>query len=178
MNLVLIGYRGSGKSTIGRLLADRLNMRFVDIDHEIMARYDNRSVAEIWADEGEPHFRNTECDVTEHVMSRDNQVVALGGGTPMQARVYNALAAAPHTTRFYLKAPTPVLYQRIASDDANTDNRPSLTGLGGGRDEVQHMLDQREPTYEKLADHIIDVDQQSPSQAANQIVSLITQNLE
>ncbi len=176
MNIVLIGYRGSGKTTIGLLLAERLSLRFVDIDHGIMARYDDKSVAEIWDEFGEPHYRATECDVTEHAMAQDGQVVALGGGTPMERRAYNAIAAAADTVRIYLKAPAEALHPRIAGDEANTDNRPSLTALGGGLDEVRHMLEKREPTYETLADHVVDVAEQSPEQAAEQIISMITEN--
>lgn len=173
MNLVLIGYRGSGKTTIGKLLAERLSLRFVDIDRGIMARYEGRSVAEIWDEFGEPHYRATECDVTEDTMAQDGRVVALGGGTPMERRAYDAIADAADTVRIYLKAPAEALHPRIAGDDANTANRPSLTTMGGGLDEVRHMLEKREPTYEALADHVVDVADQSPAQAAEQIVSLL-----
>ena len=94
MKIILIGYRASGKSTIGRVLSARLGYEFVDIDLEIMAKYDNKSVAEIWNEFGEPAYRETECDVTEEACQQDNVVIALGGGTAMEERAFNALQAA------------------------------------------------------------------------------------
>lgn len=170
MNIVLIGYRASGKSTIGRLLAERLQLQFVDIDHQIMARYDNKSVAEIWAEFGEPHYRETESDVTEQACVADGLVIALGGGTPMQERAFAAIASAHDTYRFFLQAPAEVLYERSQIDTANADNRPAFSSSRSGLDEVQHMLALREPTYLRLADHSIDVASQSLADAAEEIL--------
>ena len=172
MNIVLIGYRASGKTTIGKLLARELNLDFVDIDHRIMARYGNLSVAEIWEQFGEPSYRETECDVTEQACAGCNQVIALGGGTPMQARAFAALEAAQDATHFFLHAAAETLYARSQIDAANAANRPSLTSIGGGLDEVRHMLAQREPVYKKLADHTIDVDHQSLAAAAAEIARI------
>ena len=173
MNVVLIGYRASGKSTIGRSVAEKLSLQFVDIDHEIMARYDNKSVAEIWDEFGEPHYRETECDVTELACQRDNLVIALGGGTPMEKRAFTAIAEAKDTHRFFLKAPATVLYERSQIDVANTANRPNFSNDRSGLEEVEHMLAKREPVYQDLADHIIDVEKFSFAEAAKQIVSLL-----
>lgn len=173
MNIVLIGYRASGKSTIGKLLAEQLSLRFVDIDLDIRACYDNKSVADIWNEFGEPAYRETECDVTEEACARDNQVIALGGGTPMQPRAFAALESVANTSFFFLQAPAEVLYERSNVDTDNTDNRPSLTAKGGGLTEVQQMLAEREPTYKMLADHTIDVAQQFLPDAAQEIARII-----
>jgi len=173
MNIVLIGYRASGKSTIGRLLAERLQLQFVDIDHQIMARYDNKSVAEIWAEFGEPHYRETESDVTEEACAADGLVIALGGGTPMQERAFAAIQSATDTRRFFLQAPADILYERSQIDTANADNRPAFSSTRSGLDEVQHMLSLREPTYLQLADHTIDVASQSLADAADEILRLL-----
>lgn len=172
MNIVLIGYRASGKSTIGRLLAEELGLAFVDIDDQIRSRYGNKSVAEIWDAYGEPDYRETECDVTEMACRKDQQVIALGGGTPMQSRAFDALASLPGGLRFYLQAPAEILHQRSNRDTSNITNRPSLTRMQDGLAEVQHMLSLREPTYRRLADHTIDVAQQSMAQAARQIAEI------
>ena len=173
MNIVLIGYRASGKSTIGRLLSERLGLEFVDIDHGIMARYDDKSVAEIWSEFGEPHYRETECDVTEEACGGDGLVIALGGGTPMQPRAFAAIDGAKETTCFFLQAPADVLYQRSQIDVANTANRPAFSGNRSGLEEVEHMLAKREPTYLQLADHTIDVNRLSFEDAANEIIRLL-----
>ena len=172
MNIVLIGYRASGKSTIGRILATELGLEFVDIDIDIMKRFDDKSVADIWEEFGEPRYREVECDVTEEACARDGQVIALGGGTPMQERAFAALKGAADTVRFYLVAAADVLYERSQIDSANRENRPSF-GSGGGLDEVKKMLELRSPTYESLCDHRIDVERQSLADAANQILQIV-----
>lgn len=174
MNIVLIGYRASGKSTVGRFVADRLSMEFVDIDDKIRARYDDKSVAKIWAEFGEPHYRETECDVTEIACAKDNLVIALGGGTPMEQRAFEAIQNASDTVRFFLQASAEVLYQRSLVDTDNTANRPSFSSNRSGLEEVQHMLAKREPTYLRLADHVLNGEELSFEDAARAVVDLAT----
>ena len=81
MNIILIGYRGCGKTTVGRPLAEQLYKRFVDVDDEICRCFGGRTIAEIWADEGERAYRDVECEVTADLCGRDDQVIGLGGGT-------------------------------------------------------------------------------------------------
>lgn len=177
MNIVLIGYRASGKSTVGQLLATRLQMSFVDIDKGIMARYQNKSVAEIWQQFGEQDYRQTECDVTERACQADGQVIALGGGTPMQPRAFDAVQNTSGI-RFFLEAPAQVLFERSNIDVQNAANRPSLTQAGGGLAEVELMLAKREPVYRELADYTIDVAAQSLEQAAQQIMEIAMNSLD
>ena len=174
MNIVLIGYRASGKSTVGRLVAERLKMEFVDIDHMIMARYDQKSVAQIWEEFGEPHYRETECDVTEEACGRDNLVIALGGGTPMESRAFQAIQSAHDTVRFFLKASAEELYRRSQIDTSNTANRPRFSADRSGLEEVEHMLAKREPTYKRLADHVIDAESHTFTEAAEAVVERST----
>lgn len=173
MNIVLIGYRASGKSTVGRLVAERLGMEFVDIDHLIMARYDHKSVAEIWEAFGEPHYRETECDVTEASCREDNLVIALGGGTPMEQRAFEAIQSADNTVRFFLKASAEELYRRSQIDTSNLANRPRFSADRSGLEEVAHMLAKREPTYVKLADHVINAESLAFDQAADAVVQMV-----
>src|ERR1043166_3173868 len=70
MNIVLIGYRGSGKTTIGRLLAEQLWKTFADVDHEIMKRYGGLNVAQIWQQHGEPDYRRVEGEVTQALCAK------------------------------------------------------------------------------------------------------------
>lgn len=170
MNIVLIGYRGSGKSTVGRLLADRLGMSFVDTDDRVVQHFDGMTIKAIWQQHGEAEFRNVESDVTEQVMAGDNQVIALGGGTVMQDRARAAVASAANTVRFYLHAPAEQLYERIAGDVSTNADRPNLTELGGGLAEVQRVLAEREPTYAAVADHVVQIGQDVPAQVVERII--------
>ena len=84
MNIILIGYRGSGKTTLGKQLAMRQWLTFVDVDSEVCKRFDNASIADIWAKHGEPEWRRVEVEVTEDLCKKDGQVIALGGGTLLE----------------------------------------------------------------------------------------------
>ncbi|MFK7788870.1 MAG: shikimate kinase, partial [Phycisphaeraceae bacterium] len=81
MNIVLLGYRGSGKTSIGRQLAVELWKDFVDLDDATRARFNNQTIADIWTDHGEAAFRKAEADAAVELLSNENQVIALGGGT-------------------------------------------------------------------------------------------------
>ncbi|MCA1781126.1 MAG: shikimate kinase [Dermatophilaceae bacterium] len=89
--LVLIGPMGVGKSTVGRLLAQRLGVGFVDGD-EVVVERDGRAISDIFVDEGEPYFRSLEREVTLELLQTHDGVLALGGGAPMQEEIGAALA--------------------------------------------------------------------------------------
>ncbi|MEM0914403.1 MAG: shikimate kinase [Planctomycetota bacterium] len=155
MSVVLMGYRGSGKSSVGRALADRLGLRFVDLDDEVCARFGGATVAEIWADPGEQAFRAMECEVVGEWLTDPGVVLALGGGTPMQPAAAAAIRRSA-ALKVYLRAPAEELYARVRADAASVTHRPALTGAGGGLEEIQNVLAQREPTYLELADRVVD----------------------
>jgi len=155
-NVILLGYRGSGKSSIGRKLADQTWKSFVDIDQRIMARFDGRSIADIWSAEGEPAFRAVEIEETRSACAGAGQVIALGGGTLMQPGARAAVEAAD-AVRIYLRCSPQVLHQRISADVQTAGLRPSLTGQGGGLEEIEAVLAEREPVYRAVADVEFDV---------------------
>ncbi len=169
-NVILLGYRGSGKSSIGRRLADQVWKTFVDIDQQICARFDGRTVADIWAKEGEPAYRAVEVEVTQQHCAGTGLVIALGGGTLMQPKARAAVEASD-ATRIYLKCKPEVLHQRIVSDTANVGLRPSLTGQGGGLDEITAVLAQREPVYREVADVEFDVTYTDMDEAVRHIIA-------
>jgi len=176
MNVILLGYRGCGKSSVGRRLAERLGLEFRDVDERVAQRYGNRSVAEVWADEGEPHFRRTECAVTAELCQDTGQVVALGGGTVMQPAARQAVERAD-ALRVYLKASPQVLAQRIEADAQSGGLRPSLTGNAAGAgaiDEVRLVLAEREPVYRAVADKVLDVSTLTLDQAVAELVAACT----
>ena len=169
--IVLIGYRGSGKSSVGRQLAKRLNWAWSDSDEEIEAGIDG-TIAEHFADSGEASFRELETTAIKNQISQADdrgQVISLGGGAPMfndNQGLWKDVACC-----VYLRGTAETLYQRISGDESSEDRRPDLTDQGGLA-EVQKMLDLRSETYEACADFIVDVDAKSVDAIVDQIVKL------
>jgi len=170
MNVILVGYRGSGKSELGRRLAEHLWLDFADTDDEICRRFDGRTIAEIWQVFGEPAFRETEVAVARELCARDGLVIALGGGTVMQPRAREAIAAAENTKRIYLACEADELNRRIQGDTATTVHRPNLTQHGGGVEEIQSLLTERDPIYRELADSVLEVTYTDLDQATDQLL--------
>ena len=157
MNIILLGYRGCGKTTIGRKLADQLWMDFVDVDQEICKRFGIDSIKAIWEQHGEAAFRELESVVVVELVQKDDLVIALGGGTVMQDDGRHAIERAEHAIRVYLKCTAEELHRRIMADPDREISRPHITAWGNTVEDVQRVLTQREPIYEQIADHIFDV---------------------
>lgn len=157
MNIVLVGYRGSGKTTIGKRLASQLWKTFVDVDRETCRRFDDAAVADIWQTHGEPAWREAEAAVTVELLGRSNQVIALGGGSVVIPAVRQALEQASDCRTIYLRCDSSELHRRIQGDAQSATSRPSLTDRGGGLDEIQAVLAEREPMYRAVADEEFDV---------------------
>ncbi len=121
MNIVLIGYRGTGKSEVGKLLAERLGMEYVGMDARIIEKA-GMSVPEIVEKHGWPGFRDIETEVAREYAARDNLVVDTGGGVIERPENIEALGA--NGRIFWLKASVPTIVSRIQGDT----ERPSLTG--------------------------------------------------
>jgi len=170
MNIILIGYRGSGKTSIGRKLADQLWKDFVDVDAKTLARFGDLTVAEVWEQQGEPAYREAEGEVTAELCSKDGQVIALGGGTPMIDAARAAIKASD-AVRVYLYADAQTLHDRIESDAATAGQRPALTDQGGGLDEVRSVLEQRDPVYRDVADVVFDVTHTDIEQAVRHLIA-------
>lgn len=170
MNILLLGYRGSGKTTIGRKLADELWKTFVDTDAEVCKRLGNRTIKRIWDELGEPAFRAAECDLTAELLKSDDQVIALGGGTVMHPAARAAIEAAPNVHRIYLQCEPAELAKRIAGDSQTAAARPNLTALGGGVEEITKVLDEREPVYLALAHKTLDVTRMTPDDAVRHLI--------
>ncbi len=172
MNVLLIGPRAAGKTTIGRLLASRLNRTFVDLDDLALAKFPAQSIREVWAIHGEDEWRIAESQSLTGALQKDNQVVALGGGAPMIPVVRAALHEARTTNSaivVYLKCPVEVLRQRLQSDSGD---RPSLTG-SNVVDEVSKVLRLREPVYLELADLVHESRSGSPQVAAELLAEMV-----
>src|ERR1700683_5014087 len=122
MSILLTGYRGSGKTTLGRLLAGRLNHSFVDCD-DLIVRRAGKSIREIFAADGEAAFRALESQVVGEVASLHDHVIALGGGALGSDKNRRAIAQGRHDVIF-LRCEPDELLRRINADAATSDNRP------------------------------------------------------
>ena len=171
MSIVLIGYRGSGKTTLGKLLARQLGRLFVDSDEQIIARA-GRDIARIFATIGEPGFRDLESQVIADLARHEDHVIALGGGALGREQNRTALAARKHEL-VYLRCEAVELHRRIVADVATAQSRPPLTALGGSLDEIRLLLAQREAIWRTALTHEIDVTHKTPEQAAAEIRTLL-----
>jgi len=166
MNIVLIGYRGTGKSSVGRLLAARLGRELVSTDAEIVKRA-HRTIPEIVAQEGWEHFRDLESDICRELASRDQLVIDTGGGAILRAQ--NVEALKKNGTLFWLEASVGTITKRIGRGT----QRPSLTGTKSFVDEIQDVLRERTPKYQAAADHAITTDHRSINQLVEAILTLV-----
>ncbi|MCC7146435.1 MAG: AAA family ATPase [Phycisphaeraceae bacterium] len=171
MNMVLMGYRGCGKSTVGRLLAERLGRVFVDVDEEVSRRFDLPNIAGVWREYGEDLFRQMEAIAVVELLGEDNRIIALGGGSVMHAEARQALAQADHVWRVYLKCTAEELFRRVQADTHRAVTRANPKKLSGGLKEIQSMLAEREPVYLELADFVCDVTNLTAPQTAERLLA-------
>jgi shikimate kinase len=164
---MLIGYRGTGKTSTARLLALRLGWDWVDADVELELRA-GKSIAAIFADDGEPAFRDRESAVLGDLAKRERTVVAAGGGVVIRESNRAVLKQIPHVV--WLRAKPETAYERISQDAVSRAQRPNLT-TRGGLAEVIDLVRQREPWYRECAKLVIDTDDRSPQQAAEEIIA-------
>jgi shikimate kinase len=164
MSVVLIGYRGSGKSTVGRLLAARRGAAFVDTD-EMIVESAGRSIREIFAASGEADFRKQETWAIELAVAEPGRVISVGGGAVEAEK--NRRLLREYGVVVWLDAPAATLWRRIDNDPATASGRPDLGG--GGEDEVRAVLARRNPLYAATADHRILVISGSPDNVVNDI---------
>ncbi|HEX3152830.1 MAG TPA: shikimate kinase [Gemmataceae bacterium] len=164
--LFLIGYRGSGKTTVGSIVAARLGWSFLDADTVLEGRY-AQSIREIFAAEGEAGFRDKESAVLADLCTRTDTVIATGGGIIL--RKANRELLNRHGFVAWLTAEPATLLERIEADPTTAERRPALSV--GGRAEIEQLLAVREPLYRECADVIVSVESLSPEQAADAILA-------
>jgi shikimate kinase len=157
--VVLIGPPGSGKSTAATVLAERLGLESRDTDADIEATA-GKSVAEIFVDDGEPHFRDLERAAVAEALATHTGVLALGGGSVMDPAVEAALAG--HTVVFL-----DVGIADAAGRIGFTKDRPLL--MVNPRQQWSVLMEARRPTYERLATIRVDTAGKTPDQVAEEI---------
>lgn len=164
--IFLVGYRGTGKTTVARLVAQRLGRESIDADKEIERRA-GKTIAAIFSDEGEPPFRDLEAAVVAD-LARTSLVVSTGGGAVLREASRAVMQAAGPIV--WLTASVDTIAVRIAADAATARLRPNLTAVGG-KAEIAAVLAQRTPIYQACATFVVDTEGKSPAEVADEIIA-------
>lgn len=162
---------GSGKTTVGRLLAARLGWRFLDLDDAIEALA-GAPVPEIFARHGEPHFRALETRALNAALGTPETVIALGGGAPESEANRLALTGAADTAVVLLHAPFATLFERCTQQAANNPTATARPNLAS-RDDAEQRFYRRQPHYGAVATHTIDCSAMTPEQTAAAILNAL-----
>ena len=163
--IYLIGYRATGKTTVARQLALRAGWDWVDCDVEIELRA-GKSIAEIFADDGESRFRDLETETIESLACREKTVIALGGGAVLREANRQFMTGGPI---IWLQASADTIHDRLAADPTTLSRRPNLTNWGG-RQEIEQLLGQRNPIYRQCATLVVDTESRTPDQVVEAIL--------
>lgn len=162
-NIVLVGFMGTGKTTVGKILAQQLNMTFLDMDHIIEQR-ENRSIPDIFREDGEPHFRLLEKALAGELSKLNGLVIATGGGIvldPENIQDYSKTGMV-----ICLKCEPETILERVERDE----NRPLLSGEDK-RSKIVSLLDSRRSAYDAIPCRI-DTTNLTPEQVAEKIIAL------
>ena len=166
MNIVLIGYRCCGKTSVGRILAGRLGWEFLDTDRLIEERA-AMPIERMVSTRGWKDFRRVEREVVREISNRDRCVVATGGGEVLLEE--NVRDLKKNGRIFWLDAAPGVIRTRMEKDLAAGRERPALGGAGPV-DEIRQVLDQRRPLYARAGDFVVDTGALSPEGVAGWIL--------
>lgn len=161
VNLALIGFMGTGKSSVGRLVADQLHFDFLDTDELIETR-SGKSITEIFAQHGEPAFRELEHQLVTELAARTRTVIATGGGLPVNPA--NLVSLKQHALVICLWASPGKIFERVH----NQTHRP-LLHEADPRAKIQTLLAAREPAY-RQADVLLNSEFRSIREVAQQVV--------
>ena len=172
MNIVLIGFRGTGKSTVGKLLANRLERDFIDSDKYIESST-GKTIKRIFEEEGEEGFRKIETDAIARLSKMDNKIISAGGGVIL--RKDNVKNLKDNGFLVLLEATPEIIHNRIAQDEKTTQQRPSLTDKTP-LNEIKHLA-QRENSYKNASDYTINTSYVSCEDIVNEIITVIDKQL-
>lgn len=167
MIVSLIGYRATGKSTIARLLAEKLNAPWIDSDQEI-ERQAGKTIAEIFAEEGETVFRNFEERIIAELCQSEDLILATGGGAILREPTRQILRASGPV--LWLTASAETIAQRMRQDATTRTSRPNLTNLPP-LEEIRHLLEVRQPYYQETASLEITTENVLPEEIVEQILA-------
>ncbi len=169
MKIVLLGYMASGKSSIGRALAMKLNMQFIDLD-SFIEKNEELTVSEIFKNKGEVYFRSKEEYCLRELFKLDgNQVISVGGGTPCYGKNMNLILN--ESISFYLNSSIQTIYERLKKE---TSQRPLVAdiGLDKLKEYIAKHLFERIVFYEK-AQHSISVNDKKIDKIVEEMLNLL-----
>jgi shikimate kinase len=167
LSAILIGPPGSGKSSVGKSLAQRMGVEFSDTDTIIEKKW-NKSISDIFVESGEPYFREIERAVVLDRLEKGVGVLSLGGGSVLDQQAQSALR----------NNPTPIVFLDVSLASASprvgfNRDRPLL--VGNPRAKWQELMNARRPIYEELATFTVSTDDLTPSQVSSKIVQLLAE---
>lgn len=165
-NVVLIGMRGAGKSSVGAILAEPLRLNLIEMDRLIVDEA-GMSIPQLVEKHGWEHFRAIESLVTQRVSQREGTINSTGGGVILNSQNVQALRS--NGIVFWLDVSADNILQRIDEDP----NRPLLTEKASLREEIETVLAQREELYRRAADEVVDTNNKLPEQVAEEILQLL-----
>ena len=168
--LVLVGYRGTGKSTVGRLLAERLGREFADADVALEAKF-GLPVRAIFQERGEPYFRDCEEQVIAELTASPGQVIATGGGAVLRETNRNTLRR--YGLVIWLTASADEIGRRLATNPQHVAGRPALTALGT-LNEISKVLEARISDYKAASDLSVSTEGLSPDEVALAILPRVS----
>ena len=168
--IVLTGFMGAGKTSVGRILAESLGWEFLDLDVHLEART-GASIAQLFERHGEAHFRRLESSALANALSRTTTVIALGGGTPEQLTNRLLLEQTPGTHVIFLEAPFETLFDRcmLQSFAAPEHIRPVLASPA----EAAARFAARQPIYRRLAQTTVATSVLTPAEASQEIITAL-----
>ena len=167
VNLYLVGYRCTGKSSVGRLLSDAMGWTFVDMDNELQAE-EGRDVQQIVEDQGWAYFRRAETNLLQRLSRGSRQVIATGGGVVTNPGNVTLMHGSGKVV--WLHASPNNIAQRMAADSNTGGQRPPLRG----RDsigEIEVILAERLPLYQQAMHFQVDTDGLSPEEASELVLA-------
>jgi shikimate kinase len=164
----LIGPRGSGKSTVARLLAEQLRWQWRDADEELEKRH-GQSIRALFASEGEAGFRDKEAAILAELCRLPRHILATGGGVVLRESNLELLRTSGRVV--WLTADVDTLWRRLQADSSTAERRPTLTV--GGREEIAEILRVREPLYRSCADLVVETAGRSPAEIAAEILRFL-----
>jgi shikimate kinase len=164
MNVVLIGYRGTGKSTVGKVVAARLGRELLSTDVEIV-KLAGQPIPQIVEQHGWEYFRDLETKICQSLAGKDGLVIDTGGGAILRPQNVEVLKRTGKL--FWLTASVETIAKRIGSDT----QRPSLTGTKSFLDEIHDVLQDRIPKYQAAADYVIATEGKSVTQVVDEILA-------
>jgi shikimate kinase len=167
MNLVLIGFRGTGKTSVGQLLAERLGLEFIDAD-DFLEKKTGKSIQRIFEEGGEDLFRQIESEVIAEIAQDDEVVIAAGGGAIL--REENVARLKQRGVLILLEADADTIHKRLTADTAKASQRPNLTDKDR-YEEIRSLLESRKPYYDRVADVRLNTAKLTVAQVVDTIAS-------